>query len=97
MKTFAFIDVSNLFYGGEKSLSWKINYEKLFCYLKKKYNVSNVFYFGRVEIHNFKYDYQKEVIILGRGQRTAKEIRQFAGGDFKDFKYLREQIKREKK
>jgi len=58
MKTFVFIDASNLFYGGEKSLGWKIDYKKLFEYLKEKYNAENVFYFGGVEIHNFKYDYQ---------------------------------------
>ncbi|MFZ2522999.1 MAG: NYN domain-containing protein [Minisyncoccia bacterium] len=209
MKTYAFIDASNLFYGGEKSLGWKIDYKKLLGYLKEKYDVSRTFYFGGVEIHNFKYDYQKddtvpitqlesylqeliktkgkelneaellllgrhlqrvrfyqkllefgyrlylkpvkmynqddgttkrkancdvdmafhlmkerdeferavvlsgdgdflpvlkylkecdkEVIILGRGNRTAKEIKQFAGSNFRDFEYLREQIKREEK
>ena len=60
MKTFAFIDASNLFYGGEKSLGWKIDYKKLFHYLQEKYGASNVFYFGGVEIHNFHYDYQTE-------------------------------------
>lgn len=35
MKTYAFIDASNLFYGGEKSLGWKIDYEKLLKYLTK--------------------------------------------------------------
>ncbi|MEQ1561619.1 MAG: NYN domain-containing protein, partial [Nitrospira sp.] len=197
------------FYGGEKSLGWKIDYKKLLGYLKEKYDVNRTFYFGGVEIHNFKYDYQKdetvplaqlesylqdliktkgkelneaellligrhlqrvrfylkllefgyrlflkpvkmynqddgttkrkancdvdmafhlmkerdefdravvlsgdgdflpvlkylkecdkEVIILGRGNRTAKEIKQFAGSNFRDFEYLREQIKREEK
>lgn len=209
MKTYAFIDASNLFYGGEKSLGWKIDYKKLLGYLKEKYDVNRTFYFGGVEIHDFKYDYQKdetvplpqlesylqnliktkgkelneaellligrhlqrvrfylkllefdyrlylkpvkmytqddgttkrkancdvdmafhlmkerdkfdravvlsgdgdflpvlkylkecnkEVIILGRGNRTAKEIKQFAGSNFRDFEYLREQIKREEK
>ena len=60
MKTFAFIDASNLFYGGEKSLGWKIDYQKLFQYLQEKYEVSKIFYFGGVEIHNFYYDYQTE-------------------------------------
>ena len=60
MKTFAFVDASNLFYGGEKSLGWKIDYRKLFQYLKGKYEVSKVFYFGGVEIHDFHYDYQVE-------------------------------------
>lgn len=59
MKTFAFIDASNLFYGGEKSLGWKIDYKKLTEYLKEKYNISQIFYFGGVEIHNFEYSYLK--------------------------------------
>ena len=60
MKTYAFIDASNLFYGGEKSLGWKIDYKKLLGYLQEKYEVSKTFYFGGVEIHNFNFDYQKE-------------------------------------
>lgn len=205
MKTFVFIDASNLFYGGEKSLGWKIDYQKLLDYLKEKYVAEKIFYFGGVEIHNFPHNYQteetvpvskldkyltdllknkgeklddatillisrhlkrvrfyrklesfgyklflkpvklyeqedettkrkancdvdmafhlmkekdnfdrvlilsgdgdflpvlkylreisKEVLILARGPRTAKEIRQFAGSNFKDFEYLRERIK----
>lgn len=206
MKTFAFIDASNLFYGGEKSLGWKIDYKKLLEYLKEKYGVSTVYYFGGVEIHKFEHDYLnqesvplpqlekyllglienegkklneadllllsrhlqrvrfyhrlydfgyklllkpvkqytqedgttkrkancdvdmafylmkekadfdraiilsgdgdflpvlkhlrnegKQVLILGRGNRTAKEIKKFAGDQFRDFEYLRERIKR---
>lgn len=209
MKTFAFIDAANLFYGGEKSLGWKIDYQKLLDYLKEKYGVGNAFYFGGVEIHNFEYNYQdnhtvpikklekhlqgiirnsgnelneadllllgrhlqrvrfylkleafgynlilkpvklyeqedgttkrkancdvdmafylmkernnfdravilsgdgdflpvlkylrendKEVIILGRGKRTAKEIKQFAGNNFRDFVRLERRIKFEAK
>lgn len=209
MRTFAFIDASNLFYGGEKSLGWKIDYRKLFQYLQEKYGVKKIFYFGGVEVHDFQYDYQadetvslkdlerhlvqlfknekgcfneaqlllvgrhlqrvrfylrlekfgyklflkpvklyeqddgttkrkancdvdmafhlmkekdsldrvvilsgdgdflpvlkhikamgKEVIILGRGERTAKEIRQFAGANFRDFEYLRNRLRMEQK
>ena len=32
----------------------------------------------------------KEMVILGRSGRTAKEIKQFAGSKFTDFQYLRE-------
>ena len=59
MRTYVFIDASNLFYGGEKSLGWKIDYEKLLQYLRDKYSVGEVLYFGGVEIHGFKYDYLK--------------------------------------
>lgn len=205
MKTYAFIDASNLFYGGEKSLGWKIDYQKLFEYLNEKYGASEVYYFGGVEIHDFKFDYLendtvplkeletylsdivknkgdqlneaqllllgrhiqrvrfylklssfgyklflkpvklytqedgttkrkancdvdmafllmrekerfdralilsgdgdflpvlkylklegKDIVVLGRGNRTAKEIKQFAGSNFRDFEYLRERIK----
>ena len=206
MRTFAFIDASNLFYGGQKSLGWKIDYQKLLRYLKDKYGATKAFYFGGVELHDFTYDYltnstvpledvksylsnllraehdelneaqllligrhlqrvkfymlleqfgytlflkpvklydqddgttkrkancdvdmafhlmrekgnfdrvvilsgdgdflpvlkhlteiQKEVIVLGRGKRTAKEIKQFASSNFRDFEYLRELLKR---
>jgi uncharacterized LabA/DUF88 family protein len=57
MKTYAFVDASNLFYGGEKSLGWKIDYQKLKNYLESKYQVSRVLYFGGVETHTFPYDY----------------------------------------
>ena len=60
MKTFAFIDASNLFYGGEKSLGWKIDYQKLLNYLRKKYGVKKAFYFGGVELYQFPYNYLKQ-------------------------------------
>ena len=59
MKTIAFIDASNLFYGGKKSLGWSIDHEKLLEYLKEKYEVSELYYFGGVEIHKFPFDYLK--------------------------------------
>src|SRR3989338_1607664 len=57
MSTYAYIDASNLFYGGKKSLGWSIDYQKLYQYLKRKYGVSQAYYFGGVEIHRFPFDY----------------------------------------
>jgi hypothetical protein len=51
MKTFVFIDASNLFYGGEKSLGWNIDFKKLNKYLQERYHASMLYYFGGVEIH----------------------------------------------
>lgn len=52
---YAFIDASNLFYGGVKSLGWKIDYKKLAEYLKEKYCVSKIFYYAGVEIYDYPY------------------------------------------
>jgi hypothetical protein len=56
MITHAYIDASNLFYGGKKSLGWSIDYEKLIKYLKVRFGVFKVYYFGGVEIYNFLHD-----------------------------------------
>jgi len=40
-------------------LGWKIDYKKLFQYLKNKYAADKVLYFGGVETHSFHYDYLK--------------------------------------
>ena len=58
-KTYAFIDAANLFYGGKKSLGWKINYNKLLAYLKSKYNISKAFYYAGFETNGFDYSVLK--------------------------------------
>lgn len=35
----------------------------------------------------------REIKILARGERTAKELKQLVGSDFRDFNYLREILK----
>lgn len=57
MRTYAYIDASNLFYGGKKSLGWSVDFDKLYKYLQDRFQVSQVYYFGGVEIHKFPYDY----------------------------------------
>ncbi|MCD6528558.1 NYN domain-containing protein [bacterium] len=72
---YAFIDASNLFYGGEKSLGWKIDYQKLLVYLRNKYRVSKALYFGGVEIYDFKFDYLKnETVPIKELERYLTKI-----------------------
>jgi uncharacterized LabA/DUF88 family protein len=52
--TYCFVDSSNLFYGGIGRLSWRVDYEKLYKYLKRKYNVKKVFYYTGIEVHGFE-------------------------------------------
>jgi uncharacterized LabA/DUF88 family protein len=77
-KTYAFIDASNLFYGGEKSLGWKIDYQKLIKYLKKKYKVSKVFYYGGVELDGFTYSLLENKPIDLRGLESYLRNKQKA-------------------
>ncbi len=51
---YAFIDAANLFYGGEKSLGWKIDYKKLLLYLKNKFSVSRAYYYAGVDVGSYK-------------------------------------------
>jgi len=60
MANWAFIDASNLFYGGRKNLGWSIDYNKLIRYIKRKYKVTKVFYYAGVELSGFKYSVLKD-------------------------------------
>jgi uncharacterized LabA/DUF88 family protein len=82
MKTYAFIDASNLFYGGEKSLGWKIDLSGDGDFLP---------------VLKYMRAIGKEMLILARGPRTAREIRQFAGSEFRDFVRLESSLKFEEK
>ncbi len=55
MANWAFVDASNLFYGGVKSLGWSVDYKKLLNYLKNKYKISKVYYYAGVEVSGFKH------------------------------------------
>ena len=55
---YGYIDASNLFYGGEKSLGWKIDYKKLYGYLKRRYGCKRIFYFGGIETSDYDHNYQ---------------------------------------
>lgn len=59
VKTYVYIDASNLFYGGKKSLGWSVDFEKFYKYLKIRFQTSQVYYFGGVEIYKFPFDYLK--------------------------------------
>lgn len=58
---YAFVDAANLFYGGEKSLGWKIDYKKLLDYLRKKFSVKKVFYYAGVDVEAYRPKAGKEV------------------------------------
>lgn len=58
---YAFVDAANLFYGGEKSLHWRIDYEKLLKYLRDKFLVTKVFYYAGVDVETYKAEEGKKI------------------------------------
>lgn len=53
---FAFVDAANLFYGGQNSLGWSIDYQKLHKYLQAKFGASKIYYYAGIEAEGFTYD-----------------------------------------
>ena len=51
--SYVFIDAANIFYGGVKSLHWKIDFAKLFQYLKNQYNATKVFYYSGIDTGSY--------------------------------------------
>jgi len=51
---YAFVDAANMFYGGERSLHWKVDYEKLIKYLREKFSVAKVFYYSGIDVDQYK-------------------------------------------
>ena len=85
MRTVAFIDASNLFYGGEKSLGWRIDYKKLLEYLRRKYGVERTYYFGGVEIHHFPFDNLQNVSVpIGEVDAYLRTLIREKGDDMGD-------------
>lgn len=53
VKTYAFVDASNIIYG-TRDEGWKVDFRKLFKYLKERYNCKKIYYFGGFEKDNIK-------------------------------------------
>lgn len=97
-KSYCFVDSSNLFYGGVGRMTWKVDYEKLAEYLRKKYGVKKVFYYSGIETHGYepllKYDaeYPIEGVFkyLKRLFKKAKgKEREILGKDINRIKFLK--------
>lgn len=51
-KTYAFVDASNIIYRDTDENPWKIDLQKLFKYLKERFEANRVFYYGGVDNRN---------------------------------------------
>src|SRR3990167_1443668 len=83
---YAFVDASNLFYGGKTSLGWKIDYKKLLNYLKEKYAVRKCFYYGGIETFGFNYS------ILNKKPIDLKTLKRYLLGKIKEPKLSTGQV-----
>ena len=53
VNTYAFIDASNIIYG-TRDEGWKVDFKKLYKYLKERYECKKIYYFGGKEEKNEK-------------------------------------------
>lgn len=51
--TYAFIDASNIIYG-TRNEGWRVDFEKLYKYLRERYNCRKIYYFGGLDSSNEK-------------------------------------------
>lgn len=76
MKTYAFIDASNIIYGA-RAEGWKIDQKKLFQYLKNKFSVSKAFfYYGKDSKSKKKEDFLDKLKQFGYTLRV-KEMKRY--------------------
>jgi len=68
-KIYAFIDASNIIYGCTRA-GWKMDFEKFIQYLKSRYKVSRVFYYGGIDPEN-----RKQLKFYELLQRFGYEVR----------------------
>ena len=64
-KTFAFIDASNIIYG-TRDEDWKVDFKKLFKYLKERYECKKIYYFAGKDEKNEKQEkFYKKLELFG--------------------------------
>ena len=65
MKTYAFIDASNIIYG-TRDEGWKVDFKKLFKYLKERYKCKKIYYFAGKDKKNPKqHNFYKKLSYFG--------------------------------
>jgi len=53
VRSYTFIDASNIIYG-TRDAGWKVDFKKLFKYLKERYRCKKIYYFAGLDKKNFK-------------------------------------------
>jgi uncharacterized LabA/DUF88 family protein len=77
--TQAYIDASNIIYS-LKSSSWQLDFKKLKNYLKEKYQVSKIFYFGGRDTENKKQESFYKVLEKLGYELKLVNVKQFSNG-----------------
>ena len=80
MKTYVFIDATNIIYGASDS-GWRVNFEKLIHYLKTRFEAVKIFYFAGLDQENLK-----QLKFYEKMQSFGYELRLVPVKKFKDGK-----------
>ena len=82
LKTYAFIDASNIIYG-TRDEGWKVDFKKLIKYLKERFKCRKVYYFAGFEKNNIKQERFYKILEKLEYELILKEVkvyRQPGGG-----------------
>lgn len=95
---YVFIDSSNLFYGGKGRLTWRIDYEKLSNYLKRKYLAKKIFYYSGINTYGYNpkllsvepYPIQKHIKFVEKKiKKSEQKEKRYIEKDLARAKFLR--------
>src|SRR4030042_6506428 len=82
INTYAFVDASNIIYG-TRDEGWKVDFKRLYKYLKERYQCREIYYFGGVEKNNKKQGaFYRRLKLFGYELvlKPVKLYRQLGGG-----------------
>lgn len=94
-----FLKPVKMYYQNDGSIQRKANcdVDMAFYLMKEKDNFDKILFLSGdgdfLPVLKHLREIGKEIIVLARGPRTAREIRQFAESNFRDFEYLRELLR----
>ncbi|MBI5220380.1 MAG: NYN domain-containing protein [Candidatus Liptonbacteria bacterium] len=80
LRTYAFIDASNIIYGCRAS-GWKMDFEKLAGYLRSRYQVSRLLYYGGEEIGNASQMAFHNKLRLFGYELVVKPVKEYLGAE----------------
>lgn len=85
LRTYAFIDASNIIYG-TRDEGWKVDFQKLFRYLKERYKCRKIYYFAGQEKVDLKQQKFYKLLEKFGYNLVLKEVKMYKQEDGRNIK-----------